>query len=332
MNRPIWQRLLVLFAGVFMNITLALFIFLCIYMNLNYYTTNQISADTLEQVLSLYNLKVGDRILKINGEKIYNDQDVIRILEGSESDDFEFEIEDPNGKVSTINSKIPKNEIGFVGIVFDGMQIYGLTKDGAGEKAGLEVNDKILSVNDKEYDDINDVITVIKENPNKEIKITVNRDGYTKDFFVTPKSLSKRNVDLQFVDLMNLDFAHNLYYAWNETKFYLRINFIGIGELLTGKTENVEVQGIVGISKEISQTESLIEFFYLMSAISMSLGIMNLLPIPGLDGGKILITLIEIIRRKPMSKETEAKITLVGFAFLLILMIFVTFSDITKLF
>lgn len=332
MNRPIWQRLLVLFAGVFMNITLSLFIFLCIYMNLNYYTTNQISANTSEQVLSLYNLKVGDKILKINGEKIYNDQDVIRILEGSESDDFEFEIEDPNRNVSTVNSKISKNEIGFAGIIFDGMQIYGLTKEGAGEKAGLEVNDKILAVNDMEYDDINDVISVIKENPNKEIKITVSREDNVKDFMVTPKSLLKRNVDLQFVDLMNLDFAHNLYYAWNETKFYLRINFIGIGELLTGKTENVEVQGIVGISKEISQTESLIEFFYLMSAISMSLGIMNLLPIPGLDGGKILITLIEIIRRKPMSKETEAKITLVGFAFLLILMIFVTFSDITKLF
>ena len=68
------------------------------------------------------------------------------------------------------------------------------------------------------------------------------------------------------------------------------------------------------------------------SADSLSLGIMNLLPIPGLDGGKILFTLVELVRRKPISKETEAKITLVGFAFLLLLMVYVTASDISKLF
>ena len=102
--------------------------------------------------------------------------------------------------------------------------------------------------------------------------------------------------------------------------------------LYLGKTENVEVQGIVGISQQISNTATFIEFFYMMSAISMSLGIMNLLPIPGLDGGKILITLIELVRRKPMKKETEAKITMVGFAFLLLLMFVVTFSDISKMF
>ena len=68
-----------------------------------------------------------------------------------------------------------------------------------------------------------------------------------------------------------------------------------------------------------------------MSAISLSLGIMNLLPIPGLDGGKILITLIELVRRKPMKKETEIKITMIGFTILLGLMVYVTMSYLSNL-
>jgi regulator of sigma E protease len=69
-----------------------------------------------------------------------------------------------------------------------------------------------------------------------------------------------------------------------------------------------------------------------MSAISFSLGIMNLLPIPGLDGGKILFTLIEMIRRKPVSREVEGTLTLAGFGLLILLMIVVTVGDVASLF
>jgi len=132
--------------------------------------------------------------------------------------------------------------------------------------------------------------------------------------------------------LKELPFSENLKYAMNETAYYLRANLIGIGQLFTGKTENVEVQGIVGISQQISSTEQAIDFFYMMSAISLSLGIMNLLPIPGLDGGKLVFTIVEVIRGKPVSRDVEGTLTLAGFGILVLLMIVVTVKDVASLF
>ena len=75
----------------------------------------------------------------------------------------------------------------------------------------------------------------------------------------------------------------------------------------------------------------LVDYIYLLAVISVSLGVTNLLPIPALDGGKILILLIEIIRRKPMKVETEAKIQLIGFSILIALSLFVTYNDILRI-
>lgn len=331
-NKPVWQRILVLLAGVTMNILLALFIYLCIYMNINHYITSTISSDTDETILADAGLSTGDSIYKINGEKIYNDADVLRIIQSADSDNFIIEIVDPNGIHVKKNSKITKKQLGYVGIVFNDTTIYAVTEGQAGDKAGFKEGDKLIAIDNLTNAKIEDYLNIIKQSPEKLLNVRVQRGEEELTLQLLPASTYKREVDFKFVELKDLDFMHNLYYAWKETKYYLRANFIGIAELLSGKTENVEVQGIVGISQQISQTESFIEFFYMMSAISLSLGIMNLLPIPGLDGGKLLITIIEIFRRKPMNKETEAKITLIGFAFLLILMVYVTANDISKLF
>ena len=332
MNKPIWQRMLVLLAGVFMNISLALFIYVCIYMNINYYITSKVSDKTDSNILAEYNIKANEEIYRINGEKVYNDSDVIRIVQEAESDEFDFELIAENSKHINRNVKIKKSAIGYVGLIFDGTTIYSVIEGQEGDKAGFKVGDKILAVDGVDNASIEEYLKMIKGSPEKELKVKVQRGEEEKTISLTPAKLLRREVNLKFVELKDLSFFGNLHFAWKETKYYLRANIVGIGELLRGKTENVEVQGIVGISKQISSTQSFIEFFYMMSAISLSLGIMNLLPIPGLDGGKILFTLVELVRRKPISKETEAKITLVGFAFLLLLMVYVTASDISKLF
>ena len=90
--------------------------------------------------------------------------------------------------------------------------------------------------------------------------------------------------------------------------------------------------GIVGISDIVTQTSGFIDYLSLLAVISVSLGVTNLLPIPALDGGKILILLIEVIRRKPMKLETEAKIQLIGFSLLLTLTLIVTYNDIVRIF
>ena len=92
------------------------------------------------------------------------------------------------------------------------------------------------------------------------------------------------------------------------------------------------MMGPVGISETVAKTDDIQDFIYLLALISLSLGVTNLLPIPALDGGKILILLIEAIRRKPLKEQTEINIQLLGFSILIALAIFVTYNDILRIF
>ena len=92
------------------------------------------------------------------------------------------------------------------------------------------------------------------------------------------------------------------------------------------------MMGPVGISEVVAKTNGFQEFISMMALISLSLGVTNLLPIPALDGGKILILIIEAIRRKPMKQETEINIQLLGFSILIALSLYVTYNDILRIF
>lgn len=330
-NKPAWQRILVLLAGVTINIIFALFIYICINMSTNAYITAKI-ADIPQDSVMQTELSVGDEIYKINGERVYNNYDVARIISKAEEDEFAFEVIGTDGEKRNILIPIPKETIGYMGVSFLNDVVYSVQKDSAGEKAGIQVNDKIISINGEKNKAVEEYLAMIKANPDKDLNIIVNRNDEEVSLMVTPQGIARRAFDVDFEIVKDLTVGQNLHYAINETKYYLRANLIGLGELFSGNTENVEVQGIVGISKQISSTERAVEFFYMMSAISLSLGIMNLLPIPGLDGGKILFTLIEIVRRKPMSKELEGTLTLAGFGLLILLMIVVTVGDVASLF
>lgn len=105
----------------------------------------------------------------------------------------------------------------------------------------------------------------------------------------------------------------------------------GIIQLFTGGLSLNDMSGPVGISAMVSQTNGISEFLYLLSIISISLGITNLLPFVPLDGGKVVLLILEAIRRKPLKEETELKIQTLGFGLLMAFAIIVTFHDLTML-
>ena len=120
-------------------------------------------------------------------------------------------------------------------------------------------------------------------------------------------------------------------FGTQETIKFIMLLLDSLKQLVTGQTGVKEMVGPVGIGQIISQTNGFYEFSILLSVISVSLGVTNLLPIPALDGGKLIILLIEAIRRKPMKQETEAYIQLVGFSLLITLSIIVMYQDIVRL-
>lgn len=102
--------------------------------------------------------------------------------------------------------------------------------------------------------------------------------------------------------------------------------------LFTGNISVDQLTGPIGISEAVSKTKGIVEFVYLMALISLSLGVTNLLPFPPLDGGKIIILILEAIRKKPLNENIEIKIQLAGFCLLIGLSIYVTYNDILRIF
>lgn len=138
-------------------------------------------------------------------------------------------------------------------------------------------------------------------------------------------------VGIQFVDPAKDTILNRIYYGGQATGTFILSIFDSIKMLFTGGVSTDQMVGIVGISEVIVQTSGIINYLNLLAVISVSLGVTNLLPIPALDGGKIIILLIEIIRRKPMKIETEAKIQLIGFSILMALFLIVTYNDISRI-
>lgn len=138
-------------------------------------------------------------------------------------------------------------------------------------------------------------------------------------------------VGLQFADPARDTVLNRIYYGTKGTGEFILSIFDSIKMLFTGGLVTDQMVGIVGISDIVVKTSGIANYIYLLAVISVSLGVTNLLPIPALDGGKLLILLIEVVRRKPMKLETEAKIQLIGFSILLALSLFVTYNDIMRI-
>lgn len=120
--------------------------------------------------------------------------------------------------------------------------------------------------------------------------------------------------------------------AFDATLGFIQALFESVKIMLTGGAKIDDLAGPIGIANIVSQTSGIVDFVYLLSVISLSLGITNILPIPPLDGGKLLIYIIEAIKRKPMKEETSLKIQMLGFLFIIGLSAIVMYNDVVKLF
>lgn len=142
--------------------------------------------------------------------------------------------------------------------------------------------------------------------------------------------------------IINIIFGLLIYFVLVSMKYDIQValdatgKFIGalyesVKTIISGGANMDDLAGPVGIATIVSQTSGVADFMYLLSVISLSLGITNLLPIPPLDGGKLLIYVIEAIKRKPLKEETSLKIQMLGFMFIICLSAFVMWNDVTRI-
>ncbi|MGB0939303.1 MAG: RIP metalloprotease RseP, partial [Candidatus Puniceispirillaceae bacterium] len=217
-------------------------------------------------------------------------------------------------------------------------------EEGAAIEAGLKEGDKILAIDGVNIDDFNEMRAIIFENPNRELLFEIDRRGDNFTLPVTLKSAYSREYDLHYGvlgvrssaagEFRKLGVAEALYTATIDTVNLCAVMLRGIGRLVTGQASSGEIGGpvrIAELSADAAQ-QGLAAFIIFTALISINLGLINLFPIPALDGGHLVFFLIEAVIGKPLPEGVQDKLNRVGVSLLLSLMVVVISLDIVRKF
>lgn len=330
------KRIAVVAAGGLVNIIFALLIYFILMSCVGNNVSNVIDTVVPNYSAQTGGLQEGDKILKIDGKKIKNKSDLDEALEKSNGNELSILIE-RNGEEKEIKLKPTEEKYNYTGIAVNASsdkltEIAALYPDSPGEKQGLQVKDIIIAINDNPIENnAQKLVDYINLSIGEEIKFTVERDGKNIDITIMPNVMSNYLLGVNLKMAEN-NFINNIYYAFFDTGEFAISIVDNLKLLFSGGVSVDQLMGPIGISDVVAQTNGLADFIYILALISISLGFTNLLPFPPLDGGKIVILLIEAIRRKPLKEKTEINIQLVGFIVLMALMLYVTYNDILRIF
>ena len=330
------KRIAVVVAGGAVNIIFAIIVYFTLMASLGNNISTTISYPIENTDAQIIGLQAGDKIVKINNKTIHYKNDLDEVLENCTGEDIEVVVE-RNGETRTYKFAPEEEKYNYTGIAVynskeDSTKIAEISNEGPAKLQGLEVSDVILKINDVDVkNDVKKLIEEINRVQGEEIKFTIERDKEIKDILITPEVHSRYSLGVYLQKAEN-NLQNNLYYAFWETGNFAFSIIDNIKLLFTGNVSIDQMMGPVGIGEIVSQTSGLSDFIYILALISISLGFTNLLPFPPLDGGKVVILLIEAIRKKPIKEKTEITIQMIGFMILIGLSIYVTYNDILRIF
>ncbi len=227
----------------------------------------------------------------------------------------------------------------FYGSVDETPVVGGIMEDYPAYQAGLQENDLIISLNDKKVSTWDDVLWELDINKGNSVVFEIKRENEIKKITITPKKVIENDEESYVYGISRTTkrekgFISSLNYAVVKTKSLFKMMYNTIKSLFTGKVGVNDLSGPVGIYNIVGTQASagLASIIYLIAYLSINVGFINLIPLPAFDGGRILFLIIEKIIGKPISPKVEGTIHTIGFLLLIILMIYVTFNDILKLF
>ena len=230
--------------------------------------------------------------------------------------------------------------VGFMqgGVPSNDPVIGQVSDQSAAQEAGLQTSDKIISIDGVDIHSWDEMTSIVRSSADKTLSVTIQRNGDTKNVSITPKSVEGQNGSkigqLGVTRTLDNSILSILGYGFSQTISVIVLVLSALGSIFTKGFNLNQLGGPVAIYSLTSQVakNGLIDLLSFMGMISANLGVMNLLPIPALDGGKLVLNFIEGIRKKPLDPEKEGYLTIAGAIFLFALMLLVTWNDIMKLF
>jgi regulator of sigma E protease len=353
-SKPKWQRASIMFAGPLANFLLSIFIFTAIFLNTIDPQTvpviNKVSQDI--SYTSSLSFEANDKIISINNTTVKDAKDInLELLSyAGFSGDLNFLISrstNPNPlniKASVTDflptSESQKSPAEYMGLDISYMMqpiIGKVLSGGAADQGGLKSNDLVLKIGSSNISFANDIRTVISDNPETNLEFKINRGG---EILYLPISIGSQVNNDETVGILGVSFgtsrsigqsfSKGVYETYNLSVKTLQF----IGKMLTGNMGTENLSGPIGIAQMAGNTAQagFLPFMYLMALLSISLAVLNLLPIPVLDGGQLTLLGIEAIRGKPLPEKAENIIYTGGTVLVGMLMIFAIFNDISRFF
>ena len=347
-TKPKWQRAAVMFAGPLANFILAVFIFTFIFSSQQtvkpiflvdgeYVSSSSISGD----------INKNDILVSINGEKILNPTEYRLALLANAGLTGEINVGFLNAKSSETyyrnisvvdflsNSEQQQEPEKFFPIEITSYispEIGSLSRQGPASLAGVKAGDKILEIDGKSINHFAEVSDILTSSPSSNVNLVIQRNGETKNFFINTE-ISEAGTPILGISAA---YKRSIFEAFTKSvrdTYNLSIKtLLFIGKMITGNMGAENLSGPVGIAKMSGEAFSagFLPFLYLMAILSISLGVLNLLPIPVLDGGQLTMLAIEAIRGEPLPARVENFAYTLGALMVGFLLVFAVTNDIFR--
>jgi regulator of sigma E protease len=345
LSKSKWQRFQILIMGPLMNLILAVVVTAAVLMNGAEIPSFQSKPPIVGQVspgspAEKGGLRGGDRVVSVAGRDVKTWEQFFIAVSTRPNRQTPIVFERDGKQISTTVTPVPQTrfEVGDIGVLPDSHPHVGSILPGSpAEKAGLKSGDVILKVDDTPVTFPGQLIDVISKKANSPVTITIARDGTERVVALTPElSGGRGRIGINIgedvikikpgpIDAIVMSFQRNYEMA--------RLIFQTVGQLITRETSTRQLMGPLAIAQLSGESAAAgwLPLFALMASISLNLGLLNLLPIPVLDGGHIFIMALEGLARRDFSVKVKEKMFLAGFAALLMLMVTVIYNDLTRI-
>ena len=345
LSKTKWQRFQILIMGPFMNIALAVVVMALVLMQGADVPAYQDQPPVVGTVMpgsaaEKVGIRRGDRILTVAGREVDTWEDLLLEIGTRASREVPITLL-RDGRTESLSVRpTPETrfEVGNIGVLPDvNPRVESLIKGDPAERAGMKPGDVILAVNGDRIVFGSQFVEVISRNAGREVDLTIVRDGRERRITVTPVKRGDRGMiganlreatksfNPTPLEAIALSVRRNIEFGG--------LIFKTLGGLFVGETSPRQLMGPVAIAQLSGESAAAgwIALFTLMASISLNLGLLNLLPIPVLDGGHIFIMALEGIARRDFSMAVKEKMFLAGFVLLMMLMVTVIYNDLTRI-
>ena len=357
------KRIFILFAGPLANFLFAIVAYIFMFSSGIPGTVPLIGDVEPQSIAWQNNLRTGDQIINVGDREVKTwqgalismigevlDDEIIKLSVIDESNNRKDIVLDVTGRTKELTAP---NAI-FSGLGFQPFQpiinpiIASVAENSPADKAGLKSGDTLLKIDNIEVKGLEQFVELVISRPGKRVDIEIQRNGEsylaevnlgvkdddsTKGFIGIGTTIDKEQIN-KYLAVEKYSFPQNFTMAIDQTNEMIVLTLNMFGKMITGQISGKNLSGPVGIAKDAGTVakRGLIATLSFMAIISISLGILNLLPVPVLDGGQIVFVLVEKIIRRPLPEKIQIIFQQIGVGALLFLMVFALYNDLTRIF